>query len=306
MNRTGSTNVSLTFCAVIGLFLGALVTGLLMVVGDWDFLPAAAVGCLFLILAILLLPLIFIKRDGTDVPYGAPVTGDEAGSAPTAAESAAHTMAEPAPTASASAGAATSSAAAATAAPTSAPAAAVTPSAALAGEAELAGRKGEWKYEGDADADAKAKADAAAAKAAADAKAKADAAAAKAAADKAAAEKAAAEKAGAMDYDGDGVVEGANEGTRPEALDGPRGGKADDLKQIKGVGPKMEKLCNSLGFYHFDQIASWTPDEVAWVDANLEGFKGRVTRDTWVDQAKVLAEGGTTEFSKKVKKGGVY
>ncbi|MEL7459405.1 MAG: hypothetical protein AAFX45_13695 [Pseudomonadota bacterium] len=108
------------------------------------------------------------------------------------------------------------------------------------------------------------------------------------------------------DYDGDGVVEGKDEGTRPAALDGPRGGKADDLKKIKGVGPKMEKLCNSLGFYHFDQIASWTPDEVAWVDANLEGFKGRVTRDTWVDQAKLLAAGGETAFSKKVDKGDVY
>lgn len=108
------------------------------------------------------------------------------------------------------------------------------------------------------------------------------------------------------DYDGDGVVEGENEGTRPAALDGPRDGKADDLKKIKGVGPKMEKLCNSLGFYHFDQIASWTPDEVAWVDANLEGFKGRVTRDTWVDQAKLLAAGGETAFSKKVDEGDVY
>jgi len=108
------------------------------------------------------------------------------------------------------------------------------------------------------------------------------------------------------DYDGDGVSEGAGEGTRPAALDGPRGGKADNLKEIKGVGPKMEKLCNSLGFYHFDQIAAWKPDEVAWVDANLEGFKGRVTRDTWVAQAKILAAGGETEFSKKVEKGGVY
>ena len=108
------------------------------------------------------------------------------------------------------------------------------------------------------------------------------------------------------DYDGDGIIEGKNEGTRPAALDGPRGGKADNLKEIKGVGPKMEKLCNSLGFYHFDQIAAWTPDEVAWVDANLEGFKGRVTRDTWVAQAKILAAGGETEFSKKVDKGGVY
>jgi predicted flap endonuclease-1-like 5' DNA nuclease len=108
------------------------------------------------------------------------------------------------------------------------------------------------------------------------------------------------------DYDGDGIVEGTAEGTRPEALDGPRGGEADDLKRIKGVGPKMEELCNQLGFYHFDQIANWTADEVAWVDANLEGFKGRVSRDNWVEQAKVLATGGETEFSKRVDDGEVY
>ena len=85
-----------------------------------------------------------------------------------------------------------------------------------------------------------------------------------------------------------------------------RAGGADDLKRIKGIGPKMEKLCNKLGFFHFDQVASWTADEVAWVDANLEGFKGRVTRDSWVDQAKLLAAGGETAFSKKVDKGDVY
>jgi predicted flap endonuclease-1-like 5' DNA nuclease len=96
------------------------------------------------------------------------------------------------------------------------------------------------------------------------------------------------------------------EGTRPAALDKPRDGGADDLKRIKGVGPKLEKLCNSLGFYHFDQIANWTADEVAWVDQNLEGFKGRVSRDDWVEQAKLLAAGGETEFSKKVDKGDVY
>lgn len=95
-------------------------------------------------------------------------------------------------------------------------------------------------------------------------------------------------------------------GTRPAALDGPKAGGADDLKRIKGIGPKLEKLCNSLGFYHFDQIAAWTTDEVAWVDANLTGFKGRVTRDNWVEQAKLLATGAETEFSKKVDKGDVY
>ncbi len=97
-----------------------------------------------------------------------------------------------------------------------------------------------------------------------------------------------------------------SEGTRPAALDGPRDGSADDLKQIKGVGPALERLCNSLGFYHFDQIANWTADEVAWVDQNLEGFKGRVTRDDWVAQAKTLAAGGSTDFSEKVEKGDVY
>ncbi|MGB1234453.1 MAG: hypothetical protein ACPG5U_01820 [Planktomarina sp.] len=109
-----------------------------------------------------------------------------------------------------------------------------------------------------------------------------------------------------VDYDGDGIIEGENEGTKPATLTAARDGKADDLKQIKGVGPKMEKLCNKLGFYHFDQIASWSDQEVAWVDANLEGFKGRVSRDTWVAQAKILAAGGVTKFSKKVDKGGVY
>lgn len=111
---------------------------------------------------------------------------------------------------------------------------------------------------------------------------------------------------GMVDYDGDGIFEGENEGTKPETLSAARGGVADDLKQIKGVGPKLEKLCNSMGFYHFDQIASWTDQEVAWVDANLEGFKGRVSRDRWVEQASVLAAGGETEFSNRVKKGDVY
>ncbi|MGR3434777.1 MAG: NADH-quinone oxidoreductase subunit E [Shimia sp.] len=76
---------------------------------------------------------------------------------------------------------------------------------------------------------------------------------------------------------------------RPEALDGPRDGRADDLQRISGIGPKLEGLCHRLGFYHFDQIANWTVEEIAWVDSNLEGFRGRVTRDEWVAQAKALA-----------------
>ncbi len=97
-----------------------------------------------------------------------------------------------------------------------------------------------------------------------------------------------------------------DEGTRPAALSAPRDGAADDLKMIKGVGPKLENLLHDLGFYHFDQIANWSAAEVVWVDQNLKGFKGRVSRDNWVQQAKTLASGGVTDFSKKVKKGDVY
>lgn len=78
---------------------------------------------------------------------------------------------------------------------------------------------------------------------------------------------------------------------KPKGLTKARGGKPDDLKLIKGVGPKLEALCNKLGFYHFDQIASWTEKEIAWVDDNLEGFKGRVTREDWVQQARDLMNG---------------
>lgn len=80
---------------------------------------------------------------------------------------------------------------------------------------------------------------------------------------------------------------------KPVMLTEARNGRADDLKLIKGVGPKLEQMLHRMGVFHFDQIAGWSADEVAWVDDNLEGFKGRVSRDGWVAQARVLADGGT-------------
>jgi len=85
---------------------------------------------------------------------------------------------------------------------------------------------------------------------------------------------------------------GGSPAIRPQALDGPRDGTGDDLTRISGIGPKLAALCNRLGFWHFDQIAAWSDGEIAWVDANLEGFRGRVTRDEWVRQARVLSDGG--------------
>ena len=92
---------------------------------------------------------------------------------------------------------------------------------------------------------------------------------------------------------------------KPKVLTAARGGKPDDLQQIWGVGPKLAALCNRLGFYHFDQMAAWSEAELAWVDDNLEGFKGRATREKWVAQAKILAAGGSVEEAERVARGEV-
>ena len=93
---------------------------------------------------------------------------------------------------------------------------------------------------------------------------------------------------------------------KPKMLKAAKTSGADDLKRIKGIGPALEKLLNDLGVFHYDQIAGWSAAEISWVDDNLQGFKGRVSRDNWTQQAKVLATGGETEFSKRVAKGTVY
>jgi NADH-quinone oxidoreductase subunit E len=79
-------------------------------------------------------------------------------------------------------------------------------------------------------------------------------------------------------------------GVEPERLSAPRG-TPDDLKRIGGIGPKIEALLNEMGFWHFDQIAAWTPEETAWVDSRLK-FKGRIARENWIAQAKALAGNG--------------
>jgi NADH-quinone oxidoreductase subunit E len=104
---------------------------------------------------------------------------------------------------------------------------------------------------------------------------------------------------------GSPVADVPSASSKPGSLEVPREGGPDDLKRIKGIGPRLEELLNSLGYYHFDQLAAWTAEEVAWVDSNLEGFNGRATRDDWVGQAKVLAGGGSTDFSQRVDRGGV-
>ena len=71
-------------------------------------------------------------------------------------------------------------------------------------------------------------------------------------------------------------------------LDAARDGKPDDLKKISGVGPKLEGLLHENGVFHFDQIAAWGDEEVAYMDDRLS-FKGRIARDNWIEQAATFA-----------------
>lgn len=79
---------------------------------------------------------------------------------------------------------------------------------------------------------------------------------------------------------------------------------SDDIKRIKGIGAVIEKTLNELGIYQFKQIATWTEENVSWIENSL-AFPGRISRENWTAQAKTLADGGTTDFAKRVDKGDV-
>lgn len=87
--------------------------------------------------------------------------------------------------------------------------------------------------------------------------------------------------------------------TSPAAASSP-----DNLKQIKGVGPQIEAKLNAAGINSFAQIAAWSKKQQAEFAEQLS-FAGRIEREQWVSQAKILAKGGSTEFAKRVAKGEV-
>ncbi len=79
-------------------------------------------------------------------------------------------------------------------------------------------------------------------------------------------------------------------------------GAPDSLLQLKGVGPKLNTLLGGLGIARFDQIAAWSAEDVAKVDEHLGAFKGRIERDSWIEQAGFLAKGAIAEFETKFGK----
>lgn len=88
--------------------------------------------------------------------------------------------------------------------------------------------------------------------------------------------------------DDDQPGRGPAEVERPIALEKPVAGAPDDLTIIGGIGPKIQEVLNELGIFHYDQIAAWTPENIAWIDEQLN-FSGRIGREGWVEQAAILS-----------------
>lgn len=99
-------------------------------------------------------------------------------------------------------------------------------------------------------------------------------------------------------------------GTDAEAGDGtplreamaevpPAPDSGDDLTRIKGVGPKLVTLLRENGVTSFAQIAAWDDAEIDRIDAKLGRFQGRIRRDSWVEQAKLLGGGDISAYEAK-------
>lgn len=78
--------------------------------------------------------------------------------------------------------------------------------------------------------------------------------------------------------------------------------EGDDLTRIKGLGPKIATALRALGVSRYAQIAAWTEEDIARIDAQLGAFAGRATRDNWIEQAKLLAADDVAAYEAKFGK----
>ena len=96
----------------------------------------------------------------------------------------------------------------------------------------------------------------------------------------------------------------ASSGRRPPEEARPADGGADNLKLIRGIGPRNEAILNDRGIWRFRQIAAWTPDDATWINGQI-AFPGRVEREHWIEQARLLSAGVVTPHAAAVKAGQV-
>jgi predicted flap endonuclease-1-like 5' DNA nuclease len=81
---------------------------------------------------------------------------------------------------------------------------------------------------------------------------------------------------------------GQNPVAMPPATEEPA---AADIRQLKGLGPKLAATLAELGITRIDQIAAMSPEELDALDARLGAFRGRPARDRWAEQARLLSAG---------------
>ncbi len=94
------------------------------------------------------------------------------------------------------------------------------------------------------------------------------------------------------------AVELAEPEPEPEAIAAPASTPTapSDLTQLKGLGPKLVATLAELGITRLDQIAALTPDQAQDLDARLGTFRGRLARDRWIEQARLLAAGDRAAY----------
>lgn len=78
---------------------------------------------------------------------------------------------------------------------------------------------------------------------------------------------------------------------KPPVLTSARNGAPDDFTLIENVSALQQSTLNAIGVFHFDQIAAWAPEHVAWIDRYFR-LRGRITQEEWVEQAAELARHG--------------
>ncbi len=91
---------------------------------------------------------------------------------------------------------------------------------------------------------------------------------------------------------------GASVAPEPAPAPAPSGAE-DDLSQIKGLGPKLKTQLAEMGITSFAQIAAWDDAEIDRIDAQLGRFQGRIRRDNWVEQAKLLMAGDQAAYESR-------
>ncbi len=91
------------------------------------------------------------------------------------------------------------------------------------------------------------------------------------------------------DRDADPINAFLRAGDQSNLLTEPAFGVPDDLERIDGVGPMLRALLHDIGVFYFWQVAEWTNTEIDWVESKLAHFRGRIRRDDWVGQARMMA-----------------